>query len=130
MKGLDRAFLIGAILLIIGFVWAFMMKGMGTLEWILLLAGMILGLLAGLFQGWTIARKNRGQIGPGRMKLYIVAVIVVFIALKVYINISIPSYLATSESGIYLSVVFAVSGLLLGRYSYSRLPVNGTQKLS
>ncbi len=37
MKGLDRTVFIGTMLLVIGVVWAFMLNGIGTKEWILLL---------------------------------------------------------------------------------------------
>lgn len=55
------------------------------------------------------------------MKLWIVGILIVFVALKVAMNILIPSYLATSGNGIWLSIVFVIGGLLLGRSFYFRL---------
>ncbi|MCM3270852.1 hypothetical protein [Paenibacillus elgii] len=121
MKGLDRTFLIGAMLLVIGVVWAFTLNGIGTKEWILLLAVTVLGIAAGVVQGRVIFLNKRGQIGSGKMKLWIVGTLIVFVALKVAMNMLIPSYLATSGNGIWLSIVFVIGGLLLGRSFYSRL---------
>lgn len=118
---MKKIFLIGLILLIVGIVWAFAMNGIGTLEWLLLLFGFVIGILAGVIQGWAIAREKRGLIGPGKRKLLLVGTIIVFIALKVSINVAVPSYIATSANGIWLSIVIAVDGLLLGRSLYSRL---------
>lgn len=121
MKGIDRTFLIGTLLLIVGVLWAFTMNAIGTKEWILLLSGTILGIIAGMVQGWVLFLNKRGQIGSRKKILWIVGTLIVFVALKVTINISIPSYLATSENGIWVSIVFAIGGLLLGRSFYSRL---------
>ncbi|UKS27957.1 hypothetical protein LOZ80_03120 [Paenibacillus sp. HWE-109] len=121
MKALSRIFLIGALLISVGVVWAFTMNAIGTKEWILLLLGTVLGIIAGMVQARVIFLNKRGQIGSGKMKLWIVGTLIVFVALKVTINISIPSYIATSESGIYLSIVLAIGGLLLGRSYYSHL---------
>ncbi|MFB7142737.1 hypothetical protein ACFCYN_24385 [Gottfriedia sp. NPDC056225] len=118
MKRLDRSFLIGALLLIIGVVWAFMMSGVKGLEWLLLLSGIVLGILAGIVQGWAIARSKLEKIGRGKKTLWVIGTIIILVVLKVAINVSIPSYLATSQLGICLSIVFAVSGLLLGRSFY------------
>ncbi|WP_018754264.1 hypothetical protein [Paenibacillus terrigena] len=121
MKGLGRIFLIGTLLLIVGVLWAFTMNGIGTKEWILLLSGTILGIIAGMVQGWVLNLNKRGKIGSGMKIFGIVGAIILLVALKVTINISIPSYLATSENGIWVSIVFAIGGLLLGRSYYSRL---------
>ncbi|PUA38292.1 hypothetical protein C8Z91_15650 [Paenibacillus elgii] len=121
MKVLDRTFSIGAMLLVIGVVWAFTMDGIGTKEWILLLLVTVLGIVAGVVQGRLLFLNKRGQIGSGKMKLWIVGILIVFVALKVAMNILIPSYLATSGNGIWLSIVFVIGGLLLGRSFYSRL---------
>ncbi|MCM3294207.1 hypothetical protein M3661_29410 [Paenibacillus sp. MER 180] len=121
MKRLDSIFLVGLLLLIAGVVWALTMNGIGAKEWILLLSGTILGILAGVFQGWMLKLNKRGKIGSGMKIFGIVGAIILLVALKVTINISIPSYLATSESGIWVSVVYAIGGLLLGRSLYSRL---------
>lgn len=121
MKVLDRTFSIGAMLLVIGVVWAFMLNGIGTKEWILLLSVTVLGIVAGVVQGRLLFLNKRGQIGSGKMKLWIVGILIVFVALKVAMNILIPSYLATSGNGIWLSIVFVIGGLLLGRSFYSRL---------
>ncbi|KEQ21955.1 hypothetical protein [Paenibacillus tyrfis] len=121
MKGLDRTFFIGAMLLVIGVVWAFTMNGIGTKEWILLLSVTVLGIAAGVVQGRLIFLNKRGQIGSGKKTLWIVGILIVFVALKVAMNILIPSYLATSGNGIWLSIVFVIGGLLLGRSFYSRL---------
>lgn len=120
MKKLNKIFLIGLMLFITGIVWAFTMNGIGTIEWMLLLSGIVLGILAGMIQGWAVARQKQGKIGSGLRTLWVIGTIIVLIALKVLLNILIPSYLATSESGIWLSVVFALGGLLLGRSFYSR----------
>ncbi|NEN85951.1 hypothetical protein [Paenibacillus elgii] len=121
MKVLDRTFSIGAMLLVIGVVWAFTMDGIGTKEWILLLLVTVLGIIAGVVQGRLLFLNKRGQIGSGKMKLWIVGILIVFVALKVAMNILIPSYLATSGNGIWLSIVFVIGGLLLGRSFYFRL---------
>ncbi|TQR41184.1 hypothetical protein C7Y44_26335 [Paenibacillus popilliae] len=121
MKRLDSIFLVGLLLLIAGVVWAFTMNGIEAKEWILLLSGTVLGIVAGMIQGWVLFLNKRGQMGSGKMKLWIVGTLIVFVALKVTINISFPSYLATSESGTWVSIVFAIGGLLLGRSLYSRL---------
>ncbi|NBD25111.1 hypothetical protein [Paenibacillus glycinis] len=126
MKRAGRTFLVGAVLLIVGFAWALTMNGLGTLEWALLLTGIALGVLAGTIQGWAVARKRRGTTGSGKMLLWVSGTIVSLIVVKVAINILIPSNLATEESGLYLSIVFAVGGLFLGRGAYSRLaPIPG-----
>ncbi|PEL14394.1 hypothetical protein [Bacillus sp. AFS017336] len=118
MKRLDRSFLIGALLLIIGVIWGFMMSGVKGIEWLLLLSGIVLGILAGIVQGWSIARSKLGKIGRGKKTLWVIGTILILVVLKVAINVLIPSYLATSQLGIWLSIVFAVSGLLLGRSFY------------
>lgn len=129
MKSFDRLLLIGSILILVGIVWAFMMNGIGTLEWMLLLSGIVLGILAGMIQGWAVARKKRGNIGSGKMILWVVGAIIVLIAVKVAINVLIPSHLATTDSGIYLSIVYAIGGLLLGRSIYSHLFSKSQQEL-
>ncbi|MBB6731500.1 hypothetical protein [Cohnella zeiphila] len=128
MKGLGRTRLIGTVLLLAGVVWALTMKGIGTEEWFLLLSGTVLGVVAGMIQGWILLLRDRRQIGSGKMKLWITGILIVFIALKVTINMTIPSYLATSENGIWVSIVFAIGGLLIGRSFYSRLRLK--EKLS
>ncbi|WP_268627562.1 hypothetical protein [Paenibacillus alvei] len=75
------------------------MNGIGAKEWTLLLSGTVLGIVAGMIQGWVLFLNKRGQMGSGKMKLWIVGTLIVFVALKVTINISFPSYLATSENG-------------------------------
>ncbi|KZE77056.1 hypothetical protein AV654_22450 [Paenibacillus elgii] len=60
MKLLDRTFSIGAMLLVIGVVWAFTMDGIGTKEWILLLLVTVLGILAGVVQGRLLFLNKRG----------------------------------------------------------------------
>ncbi|WP_274649532.1 hypothetical protein [Paenibacillus humicola] len=115
-----KLFLIGAILLIAGAVWAITLNGIGILEWLLLLSGIVLGIFAGLLQGWVIRQKERGKIGSGKMTFGVTGIIIVLIVIKVILNLLIPSQLATSESGIYLSIVFAISGLMLGRSFYPR----------
>lgn len=130
MKSFDRLLLIGSILIIVGIVWAFIMNGIGTLEWTLLLSGIVLGILAGMIQGWAVARKKRRIIGSGKMILWVIGAIVVLIAVKVAINVLIPSHLATTDNGIYLSIVFAIGGLLLGRSIYSHLYGKSQQGLS
>lgn len=121
MKRLNRIFLIGTILLIFGLAWAFTMNDMGTIEWVLLLSGIVFGILAGLIQGWAISQKKQGKIGSGIGALWVIGTIIVLIAVKVSLNIVVPSSLATSEQGIWLSIVVAIGGLLLGRSLYSRL---------
>nr|WP_255654604.1 hypothetical protein [Cohnella sp. REN36] len=100
---------------------------MGTTEWMLLLVGVVLGILAGMVQGWAIAQKEHGKIKSGMRIFYIVAVIIVLVALKVTLNIAFPSYIATSQIGTWLSIVFAIGGLLLGRAVYPQ-PVNSARR--
>jgi hypothetical protein len=106
-------------MLILGGIWAYMMNKIGAIEWLLLLSGIILGMLTGGIQGWAIAREKRGEIGSGKKKLWVIGSIIILISLKVSLNILIPSYLALSESGIWLSILFAIGGLLLGRSLYT-----------
>ncbi|MGG2065390.1 hypothetical protein [Bacillus sp. S14(2024)] len=62
---LDKTFFIGALLLIIGNVWSIATNSIGTTEWMLLLVGVVLGILAGMAQGWAITQKEQGKIGSG-----------------------------------------------------------------
>ncbi|MFC5407649.1 hypothetical protein [Cohnella soli] len=121
MNGLNRMFLIGALLLIVGVVWAFTMNGIGAKEWSLLLVGTAMGIIGGIIQAKVIFLKNRGKIGSSKMKMWITGTILVFVAVKVALNTIIPTYLATNIDGIWVSIVFAVGGFLLGRSYYSRL---------
>ncbi|OZB95528.1 hypothetical protein CJP46_17170 [Paenibacillus sp. XY044] len=131
MKGLNRTLIIGSVLLIAGVVWGLTMNGIGMIEWILLLLGMMLGIVAGMIQGWVLLLNKRGQIGSGKRTFWIVGTLIVLVALKVTINIAFPTYIATSGSGIWLSVVFAVGGLLLGRsYFHSSSSVERKRKIS
>ncbi|PEJ39840.1 hypothetical protein [Bacillus pseudomycoides] len=116
---LDKTFFIGAMLLIVGIVWSIATNSIGTTEWMLLLVGAVLDILAGMAQGWAIAQKEQGKIRTGKRNLYVVVTLIVFVALKVTLNITIPSYLAISQVGLWLSIIFAVGGLFLGRALYS-----------
>lgn len=124
VKKSNQVFFIGALLLIAGIVWAIAMNRVGTTAWILLLVGVVIGILAGFIQGWAIRQQEQGKIGPGKRATYIVGAIVLLVAVKVALNILFPSYIATSQSGIWLSVVIAVGGLLLGRAWYDRQPTS------
>ncbi|MFD4705613.1 hypothetical protein ACFWM3_12145 [Gottfriedia sp. NPDC058432] len=115
MKKLNTLFFIGVLMLILGGIWAYQMNKIGAIEWLLLLSGIIMGILTGIIQGWAITREKRGEIGSGKRKLWVIGSIIILISLKVSLNILIPSYLALSESGIWLSIIFAIGGLLLGR---------------
>ncbi|WP_231506500.1 hypothetical protein [Paenibacillus sp. UNC451MF] len=117
---LNKTFAVGIILILIGIAWGLLLVGIGMLEWLLLLSGIVLGIIAGLVQRWAIARQRLGLITSDKKRLWIIGVIVVLIVVKVAINVFIPSYLATSNSGIYLSIVYAVGGLLLGHALYLR----------
>lgn len=117
---LNKTFAVGIILILIGIAWGLLLVGIGMLEWLLLLSGIVLGIIAGLVQRWAITRQRLGLITPDKKRLWIIGVIVVLIVVKVAINVFIPSYLATSNSGIYLSIVYAVGGLLLGHALYLR----------
>ncbi|MEC0242360.1 hypothetical protein P4H66_21360 [Paenibacillus dokdonensis] len=128
MKRLDKIFSIGLMLLFVGVVWAIATNRVGKIEWMLLLVGVVIGMLAGMIQGWAIAQKELGKIGSGKRVLYVVGTLIVFVALKVTLNIMIPSYLATSQIGIWMSVVFAIGGLFLGRALYSRPPVKSISR--
>lgn len=120
MKKLDKIFFIGLMLLIFGVVWAIATNSIGKIEWMLLLVGVVIGILAGMIQGWAISQKELGKIGSGKRIFYVVGTLIVFVALKVTLNIMIPSYLATSQIGIWLSVMFAIGGLFLGRALYAQ----------
>ncbi|WP_136605033.1 hypothetical protein [Paenibacillus dokdonensis] len=120
MKRLDKILFIGLTLLIAGIVWAIATNSIGKIEWMLLLVVVVIGMLAGMIQGWAIAQKELGKIGSGKRVLYVVGTLIVFVVLKVTLNIMVPSYLATSQIGIWMSVVFAIGGLFLGRALYSR----------
>ncbi|MED1624868.1 hypothetical protein [Bacillus pseudomycoides] len=124
---LDKIFFIGTMLLIVGIVWSIATNSIGTTEWMLLLVGVVLGILAGMAQGWAIAQKEQGKIGMGKRNLYVVVTLIVFVALKVTLNITIPSYLAISQVGLWLSIIFAVGGLFLGRALYS-LPLKSIRR--
>ncbi|WP_282942954.1 hypothetical protein [Paenibacillus sp. RC67] len=117
---MNKTFAVGIILILIGIAWGLLLVGIGMLEWLLLLSGIVLGIIAGLVQRWAITRQRLGLITPDKKRLWIIGVIVVLIVVKVAINVFIPSYLATSNSGIYLSIVYAVGGLLLGHALYLR----------
>jgi hypothetical protein len=126
----DKTFLVGALLLLGGIVWAVTTGRVGTTEWLLLLVGAGLGIAAGMVQGWAIARKKEGKAGSGKRILYVAGTLIVFVALKVALNIAFPSYLATSLIGTWLSIVIAVGGLFIGRAAYaqpvkSRIPTIG-----
>ncbi|MFF2875554.1 hypothetical protein ACFVR2_04450 [Gottfriedia sp. NPDC057991] len=129
MKKFNTLFFIGILMLILGVIWAYKMNKIGAIEWLLLLSGIIFGILTGIIQGWAIAREKRGEIGSGKRKLWVIGSIIILISLKVSLNILIPSYLALSESGIWLSIIFAIGGLLLGRSLftiYGKLTVTAT----
>ncbi|MFD0716953.1 hypothetical protein [Paenibacillus sp. GCM10027626] len=129
MKGLDRIFLIGAMLLVVGVAWALTINDIGTKEWILLLSIIVLGFIAGLIQGRAILLHKRDKMGEGKMKFWIVGTLIVFVALKVAMNIVIPSYIANDGIGILVSIIFVIGGLFIGRSFYSRLhPVNVTDR--
>lgn len=121
MKRLDKALFFGTILLIMGLVWIMISPNVTALEWTLLLIGTVLGILAGFTQRWAIVRQKRGHVGRGKRVLWIVGTVIVLIVIKVALNILFPTPLATSENGIWLSVVVAVGGLLLGHSFYVRL---------
>ncbi|WP_313731702.1 hypothetical protein [Cohnella nanjingensis] len=127
MKKWDKTFFIGSVLLVVGIVWAMTTNRIGTTEWMLLLVGVVLGILAGVVQGWAIAQKEQGKIKSGMRIFYIVGTVIVLVALKVTLNIAFPSYIATSQIGIWLSIVFAIGGLLLGRALYPQ-PVNSARR--
>ncbi|WP_231392042.1 MULTISPECIES: hypothetical protein [unclassified Paenibacillus] len=117
---LNKTFVVGIILILIGIAWGLLLDGIGMREWLLLLSGIVLGIIAGLVQRWAVVRQRLGLITPDKKRLWIIGVIVVLVIVKVAINVFIPSYLATSNSGIYLSIVYAIGGLLLGHALYLR----------
>jgi|GEM_PF-5931354 len=124
MKRSSQTWLIGALLLMAGIVWAIATNRVGTTAWILIAVGVVIGILAGIIQGWAIHQQERGKIGPGKRAAYIVGAIVLLVAVKVALNVMFPTYIATNQSGIWLSVVFAVGGLFLGRAWYGRQPTS------
>lgn len=121
VKGLDRVIIIGTLLLIIGIVFAFMVSDIGIKEWTLLLLITVLGFVAGVIQGRVVFLNKIKKMSKGKMKFWIVGVLIVFVALKVSMNIFIPSYISTDGKGILLSIVFVIGGLFIGRSFYSRL---------
>ena len=119
MKGLDRVFIIGTLLLIVGIVFAFMINDIGIKEWILLSLILVLGFVAGVIQGRVIFLNRIEKMTKSKMKFWIVGTLIIFVALKVSINLFIPSYIATDGKGILLSIVFVIGGLFIGRSLYS-----------
>lgn len=128
LKGINKFLLIGVILLIVGCIWAFVSNRIGLVEWLLLLSGILLGIFVGMVQRWAVNREKRGEMKRGIKTLWVTGTIIVLIFLKVTLNIVFPSYLATSMAGIWLSIIFAIGGLLLGHSIYYRKHLNSNSK--
>jgi len=112
---LNKNLRIGILLFIAVIVWSIFTSGIGTIEWTLLLSGTILGVLAGMAQGWATHRKKLGEIESIKMIIWWVGALIILIGLKIGMTLLIPSNLLTISNGIYLSILFAISGLFLGR---------------
>lgn len=121
MRRIDKMFLFGTILLVIGIVWIIAMQSIPVLEWALLLTGIVLGILAGFVQRWAIIRQKRGHIGRVKRTVWVVGTVVILVTFKVALNILLPTPLATTGNGICLSIIVAIGGLLLGHSLYLRL---------
>lgn len=112
---LNKNLLIGIFLFIAVSLWSIFTNGIGAMEWTLLLSGTILGILAGMVQGWATRRKKLGEINSIKMILWWIGALIILIGVKIGMTLLIPSNLLTISNGMYLNILFAISGLFLGR---------------